>query len=291
MMQISYPAKVPAPMEVPSRLPTWNWQFEQRRFETDEARCLLKQNGLDDIDSLFALADRCLHKHKGRAVSRVTLYQPAREPIEAFVKMNWGRRRFIPRMTDLKTGQVFQCLPEREWDGIQAFRSLGLLVPERFALLKRGWFRFQEAVIIQRVPPQDSLDGMIRNGAWDQLSGQDQQAMLKAVVHLMQRIHQAGLGWRGTCTRHLFPERSGSRLWQFWLIDCEGVHSRVTSRGIARDYRKLYRAFEISGANSATLREFQKLTESVQPALTPEKSSRIRRSLSLRLRPTLGPSA
>ena len=258
MMQMSCRAPVAQPIELPSKPSFSNWQFDRTRFESSEARTLLHQNGLDDIDRLFALADRSLHSHKGRAVSRMMLRQADGKLVEAFVKLNWGRRRLIPRMTDLRTGQAFQCLPEREWRGIEALASLGCLVPERLALLKRGWLWFREAVVIKRVRPEFSLDDMIRSGEWNRLAEIDRQAILEAVVGIMRRIHEAGLGWRGTCTRHFFPEPAAAG-WQLWLIDCEGVHGHVTQRAIARDYRKLSRAFEISGADSRTLRQFQML--------------------------------
>src|SRR5690606_37844136 len=129
---------------------------------------------------------RSLHHHKDRAVSRVTLHQPTGESIDAFVKLNWGRRRLIPRMTDLRRGQAFQSHAEREWEGIEALRLLGLRVPERFALFQSGWLKFRDAVIIKRVPPEHSIDDMIRSGAWDQLSGADRQAILEGVIQIMQ---------------------------------------------------------------------------------------------------------
>ncbi|MCH7751627.1 MAG: hypothetical protein IH898_05670 [Planctomycetes bacterium] len=48
-----------------------------------------------------------------------------------FIKKQEGRLRLFPRLTDLKTGQVFLSLPQREWSGIERFAeglslSLGL---------------------------------------------------------------------------------------------------------------------------------------------------------------------
>ncbi len=230
-MQISYSTTVPVPMELPTWLPTFKWQRTRSLYESDQARMLLNHNGLDSIDALFALLDQSVHHHKGRSVSRVMLTQPEGECVEAFVKMNWGCRRLVPRVTDLRTGQALLSHPQREWEGIDALRSIGLFVPERIAILKRGRLWFQEAILIKRVHPETSLDELIRNGIWDGYAADDQQVILEAVVHVMQRIHQAGFGWRGTCTRHFFPNRIGGGFCQLWLIDCEGVHRHITRAG------------------------------------------------------------
>jgi hypothetical protein len=196
----------------------------------------------------------------------------------------------FPRLTDIRTGQAFQNLPEREWKGIEALEALGCLVPERLALLRRGGIWFRDAVIIKRVRPEFSIDDMIRSGAWDRLSGYDQLAILEAVVCIMQQMHEAGLGWRGTCTRHFFPEQTAGA-WQLWLIDCEGVHHHATERAVARDYRKLHRAFEISGADSRTLRQFQMLWGDRSGTKLPRQFPQDSPAVTLQLGPTLKPSA
>jgi hypothetical protein len=166
---------------------------------------------------------------------------------------------------------------------------VGLLAPERLAYSNRGRLRFQEAVIIKRVPPRSSLHDMIQDSQWDQLPADDQRALLECLVETMQQIHRAGLGWRGTCSRHFFPERTAQSGWQCWLIDCEGVHHRATRRDMARDYRKLERGLMISGLKAAALNEFQTLSQSALRSLIREKSSWLRRSFSLRA--TLKPTA
>lgn len=274
MMDISASNAVPRPIELPASLPRRSTQNIRRRYESESARLLLRANGLDDIDRLFALADRSLHGHKGRAVSRVELTQPGGNVVSAYVKLNWGRSRMIPRTTDLKTGQAFQNFPFREWQGIAELRSLGLLVPQRLAWLQRGRFWFQEAVVIKSVRPPFSVDDLIREGRWAEFSRDDRQEILQGVVAVMQRIHDAGFGWRGTCTRHFFPEKPSNGAWQFWLIDCEGIHRRLTAKNVTRDYRKLNRALAISGADAATLDEFRQLTDRAERAHAHRRSRR-----------------
>lgn len=276
-----------APVDLPSQLrtrfpPNVHWQFA-----SETARKLIQKNGLDHIDQLFELAKFGIHSHKGRTVSPIKFYGDNGEHVEAFVKLNWGRRRLVPRMTEIKTRQAYRCLPTLEWQGIQHLESLGLCVPERLALVRSGWFWFREAVIIKRVPPENSVDDMIRTGQWNTLSRDNQRAILEGMVQVMQSIHQSGLGWRGTCTRHFFPALLADGAWQFWMIDCEGVHRHVTPRAINRDYRKLHRALEISGANLRTLKWFQKLVDRAKQSPKTPKPRPPRMGLQLELHPSL----
>lgn len=290
-MPISYSTTVPAPIEFSACLPTFQSQPTRSLYESDQARRLIEYNGLDGIDALFALLDKSVHQHKSRSVARVMLEQPNGQSLEAFVKMHWGIRRLVPRWTDLRTGHALLSHPDCEWAGNEALRSIGLFVPERIALLKRGWLWFQDAILIRRVHPEFSLDELIRNGTWDGYSSDDRDVVLEAVVNVMERMHRVKLGWRGTCTRHFFPNLIGGGLCQLWLIDCEGVHRHVTRRDIARDFRKLHRAFEISGANGETLRKFQLLAEKSQATHAPSPIRRARLILASHLKSSLKTSA
>ncbi len=284
------PVSLPISIDFSNGWPNQTPSAERSVYESESARLLLQHNALDRLDRLFATQDQCIHQHKGRAVCQVNLYQPGGESLPAFIKLNWGRRRIVPRFSDIKTGQAYQCLPTREWDGIELFKAQGLLVPERLALIKQGRVWFQEAVVMKRVRPQFSLDEMINNQQWHQLSQDDQAGLLEGVVEVMQRIHQAGLGWRGTCTRHFFPEKTSQGRWQFWLIDCEGVHRHLTRKAIVRDYRKLNRALAISGAEESTLQFFQRLTDRAQTILTARKSFAFLNGLSWKFPAALKPA-
>ncbi|MCA9071957.1 MAG: hypothetical protein KDA84_23680 [Planctomycetaceae bacterium] len=259
-------------------------------FASATARSLIESNGFNDADRIFELIKTSIHSHKGRAVSPVSLIDESGQQVDAFVKMHWGRRRLIPRMAEIKTGQIFQNFPTMEWKGIQRLESVGLLVPERLALLRSGGLQFRDAVIVRRVPAQVSLDDSIRNGQWDALDRESQREILEGMVRVMQSIHQAGLGWRGTCTRHFFPELTSHGAWKLWLIDCEGIHPHLTHRGMSRDYRKLKRALEISGANPRTLAWFQKLVNRAMESHKTPKPRQPRKGLLVRLYPSLEPS-
>ncbi|GAB4134819.1 MAG: hypothetical protein Tsb009_00300 [Planctomycetaceae bacterium] len=172
-----------------------------------------------------------------------------------FVKLNWGRRRFWPRMTDIKTGQIFQSLPTREWHGLNRFEQIGLNVPERIALFREGLLHFRDAVIVREVPPLYSVDEMLQNGEWEKLTLSQQSNLLAAIMDILRTIHLAGLGWRGSSSRHFYPQLDPDGCWKIWLIDCEGVHRSWSRKVILRDCDKLWRAMRESCASHETLTE------------------------------------
>ena len=227
--------------------------FSREVFATDWARTLLTENGLADIDAVFEAGSQTELRHTGRGVWETQLADEQGESVRAFVKMHWGRRRLWPRMTDLKTGQVFQSLPEREWRGIGQFQSIGLNVPERLVLFREGMLSMRSAIIVREVPPRQSIDEMLQDGSWQQLSSDQRASLLEAVMATLHTMYTAGVGWRGVSSRHFFPELQSDDSWKIWLIDCEGVHNRVTQKTISRSFQKLWRSMKESGADQTTL--------------------------------------
>jgi len=233
-------------------------------FADDQTRELLQANDLDDLDSLFARGKSAGLRHEGRSVWSTCLTAGSDDPVRIFVKMQWGRRRIWPRMTDLKTGQAYQSLARREWNGLIRFQSAGLNVPQRWALFEQGRLHVRSAVIVREIPPAHSIEEMIQFGKWDQLSAAARETLLETVVSTVKTIHANGLGWRGTSSRHFYPESRHADGWRMWLIDCEGVHERLTSKVVARDYRKLLRSMQHSGADSTTLDQLRRRIEREQ---------------------------
>jgi hypothetical protein len=85
----------------------------------------------------------------------------------------------------------------------------------------------------------------------------------------MRRIHAAGLGWRGTCVRHFFPEWLPDGSCRTWLIDCEGVYRGSGPRVVERDFRKLHKSLVLCGADDPTLARFEQMfRDSVLPTAT-----------------------
>ncbi len=230
-------------------------------FADDACRQLLEANGLDNLDALFAQAQRLQLRHAGRGVVCRTLTAGVVEPTTVFIKLNWGRRRLWPRLTDLRNGQHQKTLPEREWDGLTQCARLGLHVPERIALFRDGLLNLRAAVVVCKVPPEKSLDDMLADGSWLQLPPDERSAILAAVVETTATIHRAGFGWRGTGKRHFFPERLPDGTYRTWIIDCEGIHRGANPRIVARDYDKLLRSMQESGTDARTLDALQSLID------------------------------
>jgi len=236
-------------------------------FASDSARLLLSENNLADIDAIFSKRAQAAERHQGRCVQEAILADARGTPARVFIKMQWGRRRLWPRMTDLKTGQVFQSLPVREWHGIQRFQSLGFKVPERLAVFRDGLFSMRAAVIVREVPPPFSIDEMLRNGDWNQLTDFDQTLIIKEIFATLGTIYASGIGWRGISSRHFFPQRDEKGRWKVWLIDCEGVHPRGSAKAMGHGFRKLMRSMKESGASAKTLEQLGQQIEQSRTAL------------------------
>jgi len=222
-------------------------------FASEQARDLLLHNKLGNLDAIYQRGQAAHLRHTGRSVWDAHLSDANGDNCHVYIKMNWGRQRLWPRMTDLKTGQWLQSMPVREWHGIGTLGQLGLNVPERIAVFHEGIVNFRSAVIVRAVPPSTSLFELLQRGEWAQMESVDRQQILRAIAKVMRTIHSAGLGWRGTSAGHFYPEISREGEWNMWLIDCEGVHRGAAQKTIDRDDRKLLRSFELAGANEETL--------------------------------------
>ena len=227
-------------------------------FASDDARAFCHRNGLFDGDDLYSLGCPVYRQHRGRCVNEATLEEETDLPLRVFIKKQAGRLRLFPRLTDLKTGQVFHSLPQREWGGIERLASMGLNVPKRLALFHEGLFFFRAAIVLREVPPRLSIGQMLRNGTWSRLNHPEQDSLLDAMVSTMETIHQAGFIWRGASSKHFYPELQDDALWKLWLIDCEGVYSRRATRARKQSYLRLFRSMKESGAEFRTLDRLQR---------------------------------
>ncbi len=107
-------------------------------FESPAAELALRRQGLATLDAIFAGQAAAEVRHVGRAVLKTELPCLGGATETVYIKLSWGRRRWWPRMADIRTRQVFQSLAVREWEGLKVFERLGLRVPERLALLEEG---------------------------------------------------------------------------------------------------------------------------------------------------------
>lgn len=109
-------------------------------FDSPTAESILSRHGLANLDTIFRAGQEARPHHVGRAVWKTELRDDTDRPFTAFVKMSWGRRRWWPRLTDIRTGQVFESLALREWQGLDQLNQIGLRVPQRMALFDEGVF-------------------------------------------------------------------------------------------------------------------------------------------------------
>jgi hypothetical protein len=222
-------------------------------FPSPATEAILRQNCLDSLDAIFERRAAAHVRHVGRAVWKTELHDEDGQRSTAFVKLSWGRRRWWPRLSDIRTGQVFKSLAVREWEGLAAFERLGLRVPERLALLEEGLLWKRSALILREVPPPASLSDMILDGSWLWLPLEDRQLILAEFARTLCRIHGSGWAWRSISTRHVFPQRTGQDGWEVWLIDCEGVHRTHSAETLHRDFRRFMRALAHDQADEQTL--------------------------------------
>ena len=228
----------------------------------------LAEANLADLDGLHTIRGQCLNRRPHRVVWICELPDATGALRKLYIKLSHGRRRLIPRSTDLRSGQTLQSLAVREWRGIGLLQQLGMHVPRRMALLDRGWLYYRTAVVLESVPPQDSVDMLLQQNRWQPLPRADRTALLEGMVQTVVRIHTAGLGWRGASSRHFYPERQPAGDWRLWLIDCEGVHRASSPAVLQRYLNKLIRSMVESGADDNTMTQLRQLADEAMAAFT-----------------------
>ncbi|MGE3314492.1 MAG: lipopolysaccharide kinase InaA family protein [Planctomycetaceae bacterium] len=229
------------------------FRFQRTLFSSDGIQPLLERNGFGTLDAIFAQG-LAVERYRGdRVVFPVTLTDTDETTIQAFIKLNWGLRRLVPRTKDIRGGQMFQSLPAREWNGLERLRSLGLNVPRPLALFEDGAFQFRAAVVVSAVPVEMALSERLLRNEWQQLPHDRQIEQLHMIVSTIERIHARGLRWRGASTRHLFIDETPEGRPELWLIDCEGIQRGGSRHDIRRDFQKLLRSFRETGADDRTL--------------------------------------
>jgi hypothetical protein len=248
-------------------------------FESPLLEAALRRSGLASLNTIFRAGTGSHVRHVGRSVWKTELRGDDDEPFSVFIKLSWGRRRWWPRMTDVRSGQVFDSLAMREWKGLAQLSRLGLNVPQRLALFEDGLLWKRSALIIREIPAPASISDMLCDGTWKQLSDSERHSLLKSVVAAFAPIHTAGFGWRGTSSRHVYPLRNAAAGWDVWLIDCEGVHPARSSSVVDRDFDKLERSLRADGADGtmlAILRELRSASGGISSSLShqPDRGQR-----------------
>ncbi len=233
--------------------------LSQTLIGSEPAAEILRLNRIFGLDDIFRIAASATSRHKGRGVCPIELKAADGSHFVTYFKLNWGRPRLWPRMSDIKTGQAMQSLVLREWRGLEQAERHGFHVPERLGLFEEGLINRRAAIIIRAVPPKYSLSELIRNKDWLQRPEEERNCLVDQAREVLQRIDAAGLAWRGASTRHIFPDRQPDGTWKMWLIDCEGIHSR-NSRTKSRDLARFDRTLKTDH-----LKRSQKLGEPRKP--------------------------
>ena len=234
------------------------WQQQgTTRYASESAHRLMQDNGLDQLETVFARASTGHLRHDGRRVAEWHLEDQQGNDHHVFAKTQWGRPRIVPRMSDFTTRRFDQRLPVREWQGLRQLASIGLLVAEPLALFCSRGFDLRSVVVLRAVPGPVSFEDMIRNGFWNRLERPCQDRLLDEIVATLARIHSHGLGWHGAEACHFFPEFKSDQ-WSVWLIDCEGIHRRYRKRVVRRDHSRLLESVEESGSDGALLKSLKR---------------------------------
>lgn len=226
-------------------------------FQSDSTRELLTKNDLADIDSVFSRGDITYDRHDTRCVKKIRIQDQDDNPCTLYVKLFWGRRRIWPRMTDIKTGQLFQSLAEREWNGLKTVSELGLNAAERLAYFHEGNLQHRAAVIVKEVPTPLSLHDIIKDGTWNSFTRVQKSLLVDKILDVIQTIHANGYAWRSSASNHFYPVWNEQKHWDVWLIDCEGIHKATSPKFFQKNYDKLLKSLRNSGVEKEILKEIR----------------------------------
>lgn len=226
-------------------------------FHSNLSKSLLEKYQLADLDSIFNAGETSYNRHKGRCVKCLDFQDENNQASRLFLKLYWGRRRIWPRMTDLKTGQVFQTLAEREWNGLKTVSDLGIPTAERMALFSDGKFFHRSAIILKEVPVPDCFHDWVASGKWSELPRFQKSLLLDKMIETVQTIHHAGYGWRGASTKHFYPSLNENNRWDVWIIDCEGVFKTANPKAFQQNYENLIKSMHSSNVEKEFIRELE----------------------------------
>lgn len=209
-------------------------------FASPGAQELLTVHGLVDLSAALTLGQPVAERHQRRA-QRHAHKQVVCLPIESaggsdflYIKRQTRRTRLVPRWTDLRRGVGLWSSPMCEWRGLHLLRSAGFDAAEPLGLFwsGRGWS--QAAIVTRAVPPRLSLTDMILEGVITSFTAEERTSLVDAVWRVIAQLSNARLAWRSMKPKHFYPQPLGNRSWKMWLIDCEGVHARASSRDLHR---------------------------------------------------------
>ena len=213
-------------------------------FASDEVRSLLSSNGLCDLDSALRLGDSLddrLHevrasRHDFKRVVSQAISSPAGSTT-VYIKRQWRRVRWIPRVTDVRHRIGLKCSPIHEWRGLRILHTAGFDVAEPLALFWNGWGFSQGAIVTRAVPPQSSIADLLVRGELQAMADERRRSLIQAAVAVVARLHRERISWRSMKAKHFYPEEVTPSRWRIWLIDCEGVCQKASRHDCQREWR------------------------------------------------------
>lgn len=108
---------------------------------------------------------------------------------------------------------------------------------------------------------------MITSETWSTLTHAQKSLLIDKVLDTIQTIHSAGLAWRSTSSKHFYPSWDANKLWNVWLIDCEGVHKGTNLKSYQQNYKKLIKSMKIAGVENEILKELESKASILQTNL------------------------
>jgi len=186
---------------------------ENIEFGSERAQSLLRRHGLASPEAVMGFGRPLPCRHRGRSLS-VGELADGHATVRVYVKKQDRVLQRIPRLADLRQGKALWPYPVCEWRGLALFRQVGLLTAEPLALVRQAWYSPRSAVIVQSLPCEQHLGGLVREGLLERLDPPGRMALIETVVGLIERIHGAGLGWRGMESKHFYPRLEPDGMWR-----------------------------------------------------------------------------
>lgn len=212
-------------------------------FSSDEVKQLLSANGLCNLGAVFrvgkpldAAHDLLASRHAFKRTVKCELNSRS-GTTGIYIKRQWRRERWVPRLADIRRGIALKCSPIHEWQGLRILQDAGFNVAEPLALFWQGLGFSRGAVITRAVPGRWSLADLLLSGELQTMARERLDALIEAATDVVARLHRAKISWRSMKPKHFYPEETAHASWRIWLIDCEGVCRRTSHRDHDRQWR------------------------------------------------------
>lgn len=225
---------------------------DRSQFASEDVAALLRANGLETLEDAFRLGEavddehlRAASRHQNKRVVRLELRGPRGEATPVYIKRQWRRARWLPRVTDLRHRISLFCSPIHEWNGLHIMQEAGFQVSEPLAVFYRGWGLVRGAVVTRAVPPHSSMADMLLSGSLLAMAVPRRDLLIETAAGVAAKLHRANLSWRSMKAKHFYPEELADGSWRIWLIDCEGVYRWASRRDCRREWKTFLSYFAV----------------------------------------------